>query len=89
MDKIRRGRAEAAARDAGRIVRLREVMRITGLARSTIYQKIADGEFPKQIKLGERSVGWLASEIGRWIDERIAVSRAANDDTLVERSMVA
>ena len=42
-----------------RIVRLKDVQRMTGLSRSTIYAQIAKGNFPKQISLtGARSVGW-------------------------------
>jgi prophage regulatory protein len=47
----------------------------TGLSRSTIYQLMADGNFPKSIALGPRAVGWLASDIDDWIDARIAASR--------------
>ncbi len=57
------------------ILRLPIVKDRTGLSRSTIYLKISNGTFPKQIKLGERAVGWLDSDIEQWIDEKIAVSR--------------
>lgn len=55
-----------------RIIRLKEVIDSTGLARSTIYKYISDGFFPKPISLGDRSVGWLESEIHDWILERVA-----------------
>ncbi|WP_263258976.1 helix-turn-helix transcriptional regulator [Pseudomonas oryzihabitans] len=55
-----------------RIIRLKEVMDITGLARSTIYKYIADKEFPAPLPLGDRCVGWLESEIQEWILLRIA-----------------
>ncbi len=54
-----------------RVKRLPEVISITGLARSTIYQRMAAGTFPKQINLGCRSVGWLESDINNWFDEQI------------------
>lgn len=54
-----------------RITRLPEVKALTGLSRSTIYQRITDGTFPAQINLGSRAVGWLASDIQNWIDSRI------------------
>ena len=41
------------------ILRLPAVISITGLARSTIYAKIAEGQFPKPVNLSARSVGWL------------------------------
>ena len=40
-----------------------------------MYQMIADGEFPKQIQIGKRSVFWVEGHITKWIEEKIAVSR--------------
>lgn len=59
------------------ILRLREVLRITGLGRSSLYAKVARSEFPPPIKLGERAAGWLASEVSNWIQARIDASRKA------------
>ena len=53
------------------ILRLPQVRSKTGLCRSSIYQRIASGAFPKQIDLGGRAVGWVESEITEWIDKRI------------------
>ncbi|WP_340053761.1 helix-turn-helix transcriptional regulator [Pseudomonas sp. JAI120] len=50
-----------------RIIRLKEVIESTGLARSTVYKFISDGVFPKPISLGDRCVGWLESEVQDWI----------------------
>ncbi len=52
------------------IYRIREVIEITGLGRSTIYAYIAKGKFPKQRKLGARAVGWRSYEIFQWLAER-------------------
>ena len=49
------------------ILRLKNVIEKTGLARSTIYKYVDAGTFPKPIPLGGRSVGWLISEIHDWI----------------------
>jgi prophage regulatory protein len=57
------------------ILRLPDVKARTGLSRSTIYLKIAEGTFPEPISLGARSVGWVASEIDAWIARRIEQSR--------------
>lgn len=54
-----------------RIIRLDEVTRVTGLKRSTIYLKIGQGLFPKQVNLGPRAAGWVQSEVQDWIAERI------------------
>lgn len=58
------------------ILRLPNVRARTGLSRSTIYLKISEGTFPAPIALGERSVGWVESEVDAWIAERIKASRA-------------
>lgn len=50
-----------------KIIRLKEVMGLTGLARSTVYKYVKEGQFPKQVCLGARSVGWVESEIQDWI----------------------
>lgn len=52
------------------ILRCREVQRVTGLSKPTLYRMIASGAFPRPVKLGVRSVGWRASEIERWIEGR-------------------
>jgi len=54
------------------ILRRPAVTRKTGLASSSLYAAIARGEFPKPIKLGERSVGWLSREVEAWIEARAA-----------------
>ena len=54
------------------ILRLPEVVKSTGLARSTIYKKMSANEFPKPISLGVKSVGWLESDIQKWIEDRIS-----------------
>jgi len=55
-----------------RILRQPRVSDITGLPRSTIYQRIAEGTFPRPVPLGGRKVGWLESEIIAWQREREA-----------------
>lgn len=57
------------------IWRLPAVIACTGVSRSGIYQKIADGQFPKSIRLGRRAVGWDSDEIQQWIQDRIDESR--------------
>jgi prophage regulatory protein len=43
-----------------------------GLSRSHMYALIQKGEFPKPIKLSERSSAWLESEVREWVESRIA-----------------
>jgi prophage regulatory protein len=49
---------------------IRAIIARTGLSRSTIYDYIARGLFPRQRRLGPRRVGWLASEVRAWIANR-------------------
>ena len=53
--------------NAERIIRLRTVLARTGLSRSTLYRKIADGTFPSQVKISVHGAGWRESAINRWI----------------------
>jgi len=57
------------------ILRLNATLAKTGLSRSVLYSEISKGNFPKQISLSERSVGFLESEVESWIDERVKASR--------------
>lgn len=52
---------------ASRIVRLKTVLARTGLSRSTIYRKIAEGTFPAQLKISMNGSGWHESDIDCWI----------------------
>jgi prophage regulatory protein len=68
MQNLRQAKAN---QDAERLIRLREVMNITGLSRSYVYSLAQKGQFPKPVKLSERSVAWIEAEVLAWIDERI------------------
>ena len=54
------------------ILRRPEVEARIGLSRSGIYAAMAEGNFPKPIKLGARAVGWAESEIDAWLESRFA-----------------
>lgn len=58
-----------------KVLRLPAVKESTGLSRSTIYLRIANNDFPKQISLGGRSVGWLEQDINLWVEKKIEASR--------------
>ncbi|MCP3680385.1 MAG: AlpA family transcriptional regulator [Gammaproteobacteria bacterium] len=60
------------------ILRMPAVKARTGLSRSTIYQRIADGNFPRPIALGGRAVGWVDSEVNAWLNSQIDQSRDIN-----------
>jgi prophage regulatory protein len=58
-----------------RFLRLPSVKAATGLSKSTIYARIAEGTFPKQISIGPRLVVWIESDIQNWIDEQVLAAR--------------
>ncbi len=64
-----------------RIIRLKEVIYSTGLARSTIYRYIGEGTFPKSVSLGDRCVGWVDTEVQEWILARIKERDVTAGDT--------
>jgi prophage regulatory protein len=59
-----------------KVLRIKEVTELSGLSSSTISRLEKQKLFPIRRRLGERSVGWLESEIIRWISTRhISVQR--------------
>ncbi len=52
--------------------RLKTVLDRTGLPRSTIYRKIAEGTFPPQLRISVNGAGWSESEINRWVSNPAA-----------------
>jgi len=54
-----------------RLIRLNEVIRITGLSRSRIYQYISEDKFPDSVSIGGRSVAWVESEVCQWVESVI------------------
>ena len=64
-----------------KIIRLQAVKARCGLSRSTLYNRIAAGEFPTPVSLGARSVGWVESEINEWITARISASRMIHQNS--------
>ncbi|RYY77954.1 MAG: AlpA family phage regulatory protein [Moraxellaceae bacterium] len=56
-----------------RIIRLPQLVQRSGLARSTIYDRMNpkspryDETFPKKLNLGGSAVGWLESEVEQWL----------------------
>lgn len=54
-----------------KFIRIKEVLNCTGLSRSVLYAKVADGTFPQSVPLSGTTVAWLESEILQWIESRI------------------
>ncbi|QEQ97323.1 helix-turn-helix transcriptional regulator [Neptunomonas concharum] len=60
-----------------RLLRRPEVEQLVGLSRSTIYNRLEKGTFPKPVPLGGRLVAWVESDIQAWIQERIEAAGRA------------
>jgi prophage regulatory protein len=67
--------ASCESRQPVRILRLPEVINRVGLKRAAIYLYVKQGQFPKQVNLGLRAVGWIEHEIDAWVAARIEVTR--------------
>lgn len=56
-----------------RILRIKVVLQRTGLSRSTLYRKVREGSFPKQVALAPRCAGWHESAVDAWVKNPLAV----------------
>ena len=65
------------------LLRLPQVIALTGLSRSTIYLYIRQEKFPEPIKLGERAVAWREDEIKLWISRKIVKSNRKPFNSLI------
>jgi len=54
-----------------KLIKLPEVIEITTLSRASIYRLIADGEFPKQVKLSTRACAWVEQDVLNWLNNRV------------------
>ncbi len=61
------------------LLRCPAVQARTGLSRSTIYLRMAQGRFPSPIPLGSpQAVAWLDDEISQWISDQVSAARGEN-----------
>lgn len=58
-------------RQSVRILRFSEVVRKTGLSRSSIYQRLRAGDFPASVELGPRAVGFVECEVDGFLSELV------------------
>lgn len=61
-----------------RILRIRTVLARTGLSRSTLYRKINEGSFPKQVAISVHGAGWRESAINSWIADPAGYHQASS-----------
>lgn len=67
-----------AVANIDRLLRLNEVLHTTGLGKNTVYRRIREGTFPKQVRIGPNSVGWRQSDIAQWM----STLTASNDQSV-------
>ena len=61
---------------SAQFIRLPQVKEITSLSKSSIYRLMEDGDFPKQVVLGARSVVWVKSQVEDWCAQKVATALA-------------
>ncbi|WP_448991014.1 helix-turn-helix transcriptional regulator [Luteitalea sp.] len=76
-----------AGRITPRLIRLPEVCRRTGLARSSIYRLLGAGQFPRPVAVTRVARAWRLEEVDRWIDslgaDPLSIAGPENDDAPV------
>lgn len=60
-----------------------EVQHIVKMPRSTLYQAITEGDFPRPIRVGKRAVRWFEDEVAAWMESR---ERAGSESNAARRS---
>ena len=64
-------RSSARERLPTDLIKIKEVIEMTGLSRSSIYRFVKLGEFPKPINLSSRSVAWVRGSVEEWVLDKI------------------
>ena len=55
-----------------KLLRLKQVKEMTTLSQASIYRLAAKGNFPKQVKIGDRAAVWVEQEVLDFLQERMA-----------------
>lgn len=55
-------------------IRLPQVKEMTSLSKQSIYRLMGQGDFPKQVSLGARSVAWVKSQVEDWCAQKLSAS---------------
>jgi len=54
-----------------RMLRISEVLALTGLSRTKIYELQTQGDFPMRVQLTSRRVAWVEAEVQAWLSARV------------------
>ena len=76
MKSERKSHSKACRKFSRKLRKLPWVEDATGLKKSSIYKKMAEGTFPRPVRLSSRAVAWKSDDVERWIDERPVVEAA-------------
>ena len=77
QDKIQGVIPTPPANWSGRVIRMKELVALIGLSRSTIYDRLNpksrryDKHFPKPLQLGENSISWFEHQIYSWCQQQV------------------
>lgn len=69
-----------------RILRLAQVLDVTGLGKTKLYELQAAGHFPMRVQLTTHSVGWIEAEVQAWLADRVAVRMSLPTTALIPSS---
>ena len=69
--KLSMEQTQIREKQASDLIRIKEVMSMTGLSKSSIYTYKSKGEFPNPIQLSSRSVAWVRVDVEQWISDKI------------------
>lgn len=64
------------------ILRMPQVIEMTGVSRAHVYALISRDEFPRPIRIGKRAVGWVATDVEAWITTRPLAGSWTKTNTL-------
>ena len=67
-----RGEEKTATDPEVKIHRVKSLVRLLGISRTTIWRLVKGGDFPKPISLGKRAKGWRREDIDEWVRSREA-----------------
>ena len=57
------------------LLKLKDVIQLTGLSRTTIYNLLAENKFPKRIQITKQRIAFLSTDIDKWISEKVKAGR--------------
>lgn len=55
---------------SNRLLSEKDVLKLTGISRATLWRWQQAGDFPQRRQIGPRRVAWLESELDAWLTSR-------------------